>query len=137
MKDLYTSRTRMPELPRYNWYLKKLWNSRYLTNNGPFVQELERKLEKYWKVKHVVCVTNGTLATELAIKALDIKGEIYVSPFSYVSTVSVPMWMGIKPIFVDTGETWYGPAIITHCYGIPMSIYQGERSCILKKCLEI
>jgi dTDP-4-amino-4,6-dideoxygalactose transaminase len=117
MNDLYTSRTRLPKLSRYNWYLKKLWKSRYLTNNGVFVQKLEEKLKKRWGVKHVICVANGTLATELAIKALDIKGEIYVDPFSYISTISVPMWMGIKPIFTEYHRR--GPALVTHCYGFP------------------
>ena len=81
------------------------------------VQELEKKLQEYWKVKNVICVSNGTMATMLAIKALGITKEIYVSPYSYISTVSVPTWMGIKTKFIDIGEKWKGPAIVTHVYG--------------------
>ncbi len=119
MKDLYVSKTRLPPLSKYNKYLKVLWKSRYLTNNGIFVQELENRLKKYWKVKHVICVSSGTSATEIALKAMGIKKEIYVSPFSYVSTVSVPLWLGIKPLFVDIGEKYKGPAFVTHTYGLP------------------
>lgn len=119
MKDIYISRTYLPPLKKYTSYLKKLWKSRYLTNNGVFVQELEEKLKKRWGVRNVVCVSNGTLATMLAIKALNITDKIYVSPYSYISTVSVPVWMGIKPVFVDNWKQWTGPALVTHVYGAP------------------
>lgn len=113
------SRPYLPKLSEYNKYLKKIWKSRWLTNDGELVQELERKLEKYWGVKHVVCVSSGTTAIEIALKALDIQKEIYVSPFSFIATISAPMWMGIKPKFVDLGKEFKGPALVTHVYGIP------------------
>lgn len=90
-----------------------------MTNNGIFVQELEKGIKEYLGVKNVVLVSNGTMATMIAIKVLEIKKEIYVSPYSYISTISVPMWMGIKPKFIDLDEEWKGPALVTHAYGIP------------------
>ncbi len=112
------SRTKLPELSEYNKYLKRIWKSNWLTNNGELVQELEKKLQDYFKVKYVVCVSSGTAATLVALKALDIKKEIYVSPYSYVSTVSAPLFLGIQPKFVDLDEEWKAPALITHIYGI-------------------
>ena len=57
-------------------YLKRIWSTRWLTNNGEVVQLLERKLEEYLKIKNLVLVSNGTLALQLALKALDLKGEV-------------------------------------------------------------
>jgi dTDP-4-amino-4,6-dideoxygalactose transaminase len=116
---IYISKTNLPPLSKYVKYLKRIWKSNWLTNNGEFVQELEKKLEKRLKVKNVVCVSSGTAATMIAIKALGITKKIYVSPYSYISTVSTPVWMGIKPVFVDFGEKWKGPALVTHIYGLP------------------
>ena len=113
------SRTLLPPLEEYNKYLKKIWKSNWLTNNGELVQLLEKKLQKYWGVKHVVCVDHGTSAIMIALKALNIKKEIYVSPNSFIATVSAPVWLGIKPRFVDLGEQYENPALITHLYGIP------------------
>lgn len=109
----------MPNIRKYTHYLRELWKSRYLTNNGIYVQELEERLKKYWKVKNVVCVTSGTLATEIALKAMGITKKIYLSPYSYVSTVSVPLWMGIKPVFIDLYKKVKSPYLSTHVYGLP------------------
>ena len=113
------SRTLLPPLREYNKYLKRIWKSNWLTNNGELVQELERKLQKYWKIKHVVCVDHGTSALMLAAKALDFK-EVAVSPFNFVPTVSSMVWLGIKPIFYDLDEIPIeGPVLNTHIYGEP------------------
>lgn len=83
------------------------------------VQELEEKLKKYWGVKNVVCVSSGTSAIMLALKAMGIKDHINVSAENFIATVSAPVWMGIKPIFFDFGEDPKSPALITHLYGRP------------------
>ncbi len=113
------SRPYLPPRKEYNKYLKKIWKSHWLTNDGELVRELERKLQEYWGVKNVVCVDHGTSAIMLALKALDIKKEIYVSPFNFVATVGAPVWLGIRPKFVDEGEEWNSPALVTHVYGTP------------------
>jgi dTDP-4-amino-4,6-dideoxygalactose transaminase len=71
----------LPSLEKYTEYLEKIWSTRWLTNNGEFVQLLEKRLEEYLKVKNLILVINGTLALQLALKALDIKGEIITTPF--------------------------------------------------------
>ena len=82
-------------------YLQKIWESRQLTNIGPFHEEFEKQLENYLGVKHVSLVVNGTIALMLALKALDIKGEVITTPFSFVATTHVLQWNNIKPVFVD------------------------------------
>ena len=67
------SRTNLPTLKQYNQYLKRIWQSNWLTNNGELVQELEQKLQKRFDVKHVVCTANGTSALQIAIRALGLK----------------------------------------------------------------
>ena len=91
----------LPSLEKYTKYLEKIWSTRWLTNNGEFVQLLEKRLEEYLKVKNLILVTNGTLALQLALKALDIKGEIITTPFTFSATTNVILWEGVTPIFAD------------------------------------
>ena len=113
------SRTLLPDISEYNKYLKRIWKSNWLTNNGELVQELERKLQKYFGVKHVICVSSGTSAILIVLRAMGIRDEIYISPHSFISTVSAPLWDGITVRFVDEGEKYGKPALVTHIYGIP------------------
>jgi dTDP-4-amino-4,6-dideoxygalactose transaminase len=119
MKKLYVSRTRLPTLNRYNQYLQKIWKSNWLTNNGKLVQELENKLAKRFGIKHVVCVSSGTAALLIVLKAMKIK-KLYVSPYSFIATVSAPAWLGIKLHFQDLNEPIKSPALVTHLYGLPL-----------------
>lgn len=119
---IYITRTHLPSLKNYNKYLKRIWESNWLTNDGELVKELEENLKAYWKVKNVVCVSSGTAALLVALKALNITRKIYVSPNSFVSTVSAPLFLGIKPKFYDLDEDPKNPAIVTHLYGIPQIV---------------
>lgn len=92
----------MPPIEEYNSYVKKIYNSHVLTNQGPCVQELEEKLRDFLNISNLHYVTNGTIALQLALSALDIKdGEIITTPFSYVATTSSILWERCKPVFVD------------------------------------
>ena len=91
----------LPSLEKYTEYLEKIWSTRWLTNNGEFVQLLEKRLAEYLKVKNLVLVTNGTLALQLALKVLDIKGEIITTPFTFAATTNVILWEGCTPVFAD------------------------------------
>ena len=96
------TRSFMPPMEEYEEYLKKIWDSRYLTNEGPLLKELQKKLEEYLGVDYVSMVTNGTIAIQLALNALDItEGEIITTPFSFVATTSCIVWERCKPVFVD------------------------------------
>lgn len=81
--------------------LDGVWERNWLTNNGPLVNEYELKLKDYLGLKHLLLVNNGTIALQIAIKALGLKGEIITTPFSYVATTSSIVWEGCKPVFVD------------------------------------
>ena len=90
-----------PKKEEYEAYLNEIWQRNWLTNNGPLVNELELRLKEYLGVKHMLYVSNGTIALQIAIKALGLKGEIITTPFSYVATTSSIVWEGCQPVFVD------------------------------------
>lgn len=84
-------------LARFNDLLDRKW----LTNAGPFVLELEQRLAAYLGVAHVVAVCNATIALEVAIKALGLRGEVLVPSFTFVATAHALQWQGITPVFCD------------------------------------
>jgi dTDP-4-amino-4,6-dideoxygalactose transaminase len=91
----------LPPLSEYMAYLEKIWESGVLTNNGPMVQELEMQLAEFLSIKNFVAVSNGTIAIQMAIKALDLKGEIITTPFTWIATLSAIQWEKCTPIFCD------------------------------------
>ena len=91
----------LPPIEEYQHYLEGIWKREFLTNNGPLVQKLEEELKKFLRVDKLLYMSNGTIALQIAIKALDLKGEIITTPFSYVATTSSIVWEGCKPVFVD------------------------------------
>lgn len=97
----------LPPLEKYIEYLRKIWTSRWLTNDGEFVQLLGKKLEEYLRVKNLVLVSNGTLALQIALKALDIEGEVITTPFTFAATTNVILWEGLTPVFADIDPETY------------------------------
>jgi dTDP-4-amino-4,6-dideoxygalactose transaminase len=91
----------LPPIHEYEQYLKDIWKRNWLTNNGPLVNDLELKLKEYLGIDHLLFVTNGTIALQIAIKALGLKGKVLTTPFSYVATTSSIVWEGCEPLFVD------------------------------------
>lgn len=100
-KPINVTKAFLPPIKEYTKYLKGIWKRGYITNNGPLLIELENKLKKKFGVKHLFFVTNGTLALQIAIKALDLKNEVITTPFSYVATTSSLVWENCKPVFAD------------------------------------
>jgi len=132
----------LPPIDEYILYLKKIWDSNQLTNNGQLVRELEVRLKAYLGVKNLFFVNNGTIALQIAIKALDLHGEVITTPFSYVATTSSLVWEGCKPVFVDIDpitlcldpkkiEAAITPSttgiLATHVYGIPCDVEMIKR----------
>ncbi len=96
------TRSFMPPMEEYEEYLKKIWDSRYLTNEGPLLKQLQKQLEEYLGVNYVSMMTNGTISLQMALRALDIEdGEVITTPFSFVATTSCIVWERCKPVFVD------------------------------------
>lgn len=91
----------LPPKEEYLKYLNGIWDRNWLTNNGPLVNELELKLKDYLSVDHLLYLSNGTIAIQIAIKALGLKGEVITTPFSYVATTSSIVWECCTPVFVD------------------------------------
>jgi len=91
----------MPPQHLYHNYLEGIWKRQWLTNMGPLASDLELRLKEFLNLDHLLFVTNGTVALQMAIKALDLKGEIITTPFSFVATTSVIVWENCTPIFVD------------------------------------
>ncbi len=91
----------LPPQEEYQKYLDGIWTRKWLTNMGPLANDLELRLKEILKVKHLLFLTNGTVAIQMAIKALELKGEIITTPFSFVATTSCIVWENCKPIFVD------------------------------------
>ena len=131
----------LPPLNEYQSYVEHIWNRNWLTNDGPLVNELEKKLKEKLKVEQLLFVTNGTIAIQLAIRALNLTGKIITTPFSYVATTTSILWENCEPLFVDIdpGTCNLAPEKIeaaitkdtsailaTHVYGIPCAVEQIE-----------
>lgn len=100
--SIYVTKSFLPPIDDYNHLIEQIWKRGILTNQGPYVQELQQKLKPYLNIKNFHYVTNGTVALQLALSALDInEGEIITTPFSYVATTNSIMWQRCKPVFVD------------------------------------
>jgi dTDP-4-amino-4,6-dideoxygalactose transaminase len=142
LKAIYVTKPFLPPIKKYQKYLDIIWKTSHLTNDGPLVKKLEKKLRKYLNVVNFHFVTNGTIALQLALNALDITdGEIITSPFSAVATVSSILWERCRPVFVDIepdtfcidpkhiekAVTENTKAILAvHVYGIPCIVKEIE-----------
>ena len=91
----------IPPFSEFNKYLKGIWDREWLTNNGPLVNELEMGLKDYLGLEHLLFTGNGTIALQIAIKSLNLSGDIITTPFSYVATTSSIVWEGCRPVMVD------------------------------------
>jgi dTDP-4-amino-4,6-dideoxygalactose transaminase len=91
----------LPDEERLFALLRDVFASGHLTNNGAAAVELEDRLREYLGVEHLVLTSSGTLALQIAYRALDLRGEVVTTPFSWVTTVSSLRWVGLNPVFVD------------------------------------
>ncbi len=104
---IYVTRPSLAPLEEYIPYLKTIWETGVMTHNGPMVQRLEKELCNYLNVKHVVCVANGTCALQLAMRALNLTGEVITTPFTFIATANIIAWERCRPVFVDIDPgTW-------------------------------
>lgn len=108
MARINVTKAFMPPFEEYEVYLRRIWDTEMLTNQGPLLEEFEAKAKAFLGVKNFHFVTNGTLALQMALRALDIKeGEIITTPFSYVATTSAILWERYTPIYVDIDSETY------------------------------
>jgi dTDP-4-amino-4,6-dideoxygalactose transaminase len=100
-KPIYVTQPSLAPLEEYVELLKGVWERGILTHNGPLVQQFEKDLAAKLGIQNFVAVTNGTVALQMAIKALGLKGEIITTPFTWIATVSAIKWEGCTPVFCD------------------------------------
>ena len=91
----------LPPLEEFVPFLEQIWDSKWITNNGHFHQQLEKALAEYLGVEYISLFTNGTLPLVTALQALEVKGEVITTPYSFVATSHAIWWNGLKPVFVD------------------------------------
>ena len=106
-KPIYVTRPFLPPLEEFLPYLEQIWESKWLTNRGPFHNELEKRLSDYLGVEYLALFANGTLALVTALQALRITGEVITTPFSFVAAAHSLLWNGIKPVFCDIDPITY------------------------------
>lgn len=106
---IYVTKIYMPDKEKFKSYIDGIYESGWLTNNGPLVQELEKKLEEYLGVKNLLCLSSGTDALQFAYRLLeeDEGKEVITTPFSFVSTTSAIAAERLKPVFADIDPDSY------------------------------
>ena len=131
----------LPKLQNYVELIEGIWENHHLTNRGPLVQKLEKDICEKVKTNNLLFVSNGTIAIQLAIKALDITGEVITTPFSYVATTTSILWENCQPVFCDIDKSTFcldadklealitprtSAILATHVYGIPCDVEKIE-----------
>lgn len=103
-ENIYVTKTFLPPMEEYVEKIKTIWTNKWVTNNGPLHNELELKLNEYLNVRNSTLFTNGHLALDTAIKALNLKGEVITTPFTFASTTHAIVMNGLKPVFCDINK---------------------------------
>lgn len=95
----------LPDITKYQSYIEDIYKRCWLTNNGPLVQLLQQRLAEYLRVDNLLLVCNGTVALQVAYKALEIEGNVITTPFSFAASASSLCWQGLTPKFIDIDAT--------------------------------
>lgn len=101
---ILVTKSSMPTLEEYIGEIRELWDSHWLTNMGPKHNQFQQMLLDYMGVEHVELFTNGHMALELSMQALDLEGEVITTPFTFASTTHAIVRNGLKPVFCDINE---------------------------------
>jgi dTDP-4-amino-4,6-dideoxygalactose transaminase len=141
-EPIYVTKPFLPPLEEFQEYLKDIWETKWLTNNGKYHQEFEKALCDYLGVKQIALFSNGTLALVTALQALKVTDEVITTPFSFVASTHALWWNNIKPVFVDIDPNYMNldpgkiEAAITprttaimpvHVYGNPCNVEEIQR----------
>ena len=141
-KPILVTRSSMPPIDEYIEKMEKLWNSRWLTNQGTYHREFEEELKKYLNISNVSLFTNGHMALELTIQSMNLTGEVITTPFTFASTTQAIVRNGLKPVFCDINQDDYtidvtkieelitdktSAIIPVHVYGNVCNVYEIEK----------
>ena len=144
MRTIFVTKTFLPPIEEYMSFIERAYKNGWLTNRGELVKELEDKLSTFLNLNEarILCLTNGTIPLQIALKLLGKGGEIITTPFSYVATTAAIVWENCTPVFVDIhpeyltiDETQIEAAITekttcilaTHVFGNPCNVVEIER----------
>ena len=130
-QKILVTRSSMPELEEYVDEIRDIWETHWLTNMGEKHRRLQRELEDYLKVENVELLTNGHMALEMAIQAMNLQGEVITTPFTFASTTHAIVRNGLTPVFCDidpqnfTLDVSKIEALITNktCAIVPVHVY--------------
>jgi dTDP-4-amino-4,6-dideoxygalactose transaminase len=106
-KPIYVTRPFLPPLEEFAKGLEEIWESRWLTNNGPILKRFTQELCNYFETDNLCLFNNGTLALQIALQGMGISGEVITTPFTFVATTHVLYWNKIRPVFVDIEQEYY------------------------------
>jgi len=133
-KPILVTKPFLPNIQDFYSKLLELWQSRVLTNSGELHQLLEKQLTEKLDVKNLSLVSNGTIALEVAIQALELKGKIITTPYTFIATANSILLKGLEPVFIDIEDEGFNldPELIddvkeqdvsaimpVHVYGLP------------------
>lgn len=100
-KNIYVTMPTLAPLEEVNELMKGIWATGVMTHNGPLVQRFEKEASAHFGVPNIVSCVNGTMGLQMAIRALQLKGEILTTPFTFIATINSILWEGCTPVFVD------------------------------------
>lgn len=136
-KPILVTRPFLPPLDEFTEGIKEIWDSYWLTNNGPIVQRFSRELSNYHETENVCLFNNGTLALQIGLQGMGITGEVITTPFTFVATSHALYWNKIRPVFVDIDPDhytldpgaveaaitpWTTAILAVHVYGFPCNL---------------
>lgn len=130
-KRILVTRSSMPPFEEYVEAIKPLWESHWITNMGCYHEELRQQLERYLKVDNISLFTNGHMALELTLQAMNLEGEVITTPFTFASTTHAIVRNGLTPVFCDINPEDYTldvtkiESLITDktCAIVPVHVY--------------
>lgn len=136
-EPIFVTKAFLPPLEEYNALMKQVWDNGWVTNHGPMLREFEKTLVERFGLTHSVFMVNGTIALNMAIRALELKGEIITTAFTHPVTTSSIQWENCEPVFVDVEDGGFNidtkrieeritsrtsAIIATHVYGLPCDV---------------
>ena len=104
---ILVTRSSMPSVDEYIEEIRPIWDSHWLTNMGPEHKNLQAELQQYMGVENVELLTNGHMALELSLQAMNLQGEVITTPFTFASTTHAIVRNGLEPVFCDIDPVTY------------------------------
>ena len=141
-EKIFVTRPLLPPLKEYQKKLEEIWDNQWLTNYGPLEHEFQTNLKNLFNAKNVELFSNGHTSLDLALKALDLEGEVITTPFTFASTTQAIIENNLKPVYADVDEEYYNinpgniESLITedtcaimpvHVFGNPCEVEKIER----------